>query len=91
MARQVEQHRITITNILTNIFRFPLSLGVATNDVSVLDLKQGDSRPLVVTSRVEVFVPPPVFGPSIEHVSKESLVAEQFKQVFLLFILNDTF
>ena len=92
LARQVEQHRITITNILTTKRRrLPLSLGIATNDISVLDLKQGDGRPLVVTSRVEVFTVPPVFWPSIEHVSNESLVAEQFKQIFLLFILSGTF
>ncbi len=91
LARQVEQHRITITNILTRRRRFPLSLGVATNDISILDLKQGDCRPLLVTSRVEVFTVPPVFWPSIEHVSNEPLVAEQFKQVFLMFILSGTF
>ena len=60
MARQVEQHRITITNILTIRKRFPLSLGIATDDVSVFDLKQGDGRPLVVTSIVKVFILPSV-------------------------------
>ncbi len=91
LARQVEQHRITITNIQRRIRRLPLSLVVATNDISVLDLKQGDGRPLVVTSIVEVFPLPSVFWTSIEHVSNELLVAEQFTQEFLLLILSRAF
>ncbi len=60
LARQVEQHRITITNILTTIIRLPLSCGITANYVAVLDLEQGDSRPLVVASIMEVFELPSV-------------------------------
>ncbi len=84
LARQVEQHRITINNILT--IRWPLSLGVATNGIAILDFKQGDSRPLVITSGMEVFKLPSVIWASIEHVSNEPLVSEEFTQVFLLLV-----
>ncbi len=85
LARQVEQHRITITNKLT-IQRLPLSLIVTANYVAVLDLKQGDCRPLVITSGMEVFLLPSMIWASIEHVSNESLVSEEFTQVFLLLV-----
>ncbi len=48
-ARQVEQHRTTITNILMD--RCPLSVGVATDAFTcVFDFEQGDRGVLAVTS-----------------------------------------
>ena len=59
LARQVEQHRTTITNILTR--RCPLSVGVAADAFPrVFHFEQGDRGVLTVTSRVEVFGLPPI-------------------------------
>jgi hypothetical protein len=93
LAREVEQHRITITNILTRTRgrRWPLSFGVASNAVSVFDLEQGDSWSLFITPSVEVYSVPPVFWPSIQQVCDESLIAEQLLQVFLLLLLCGAF
>jgi hypothetical protein len=87
LARQVEQHRMTITNTLNWVRRWPLSLGVAADAVTVFDLKQGDCRSLVITPTMEVYLHPPMFWSSIEHISNESLVAEKFKQELLLLLL----
>ena len=87
LARQVEQHRMTITNKLRWVRRWPLSLGVAADAVTVFDLKQGDCRSLVITPTVEVYALPPMLWSTIQHISNESLVAEKFKQELLLLLL----
>jgi hypothetical protein len=81
---------MTITNRLSKVRRWPLSLGVAADAVTVFDLKQGDCRSLVITPTVEVYLHPPMFWSSIEHISNESLVAEKFKQELLLLLLCST-
>jgi hypothetical protein len=91
LAREVEQHRITITNILKAIRRWPLSFGVASDAVTAFHLEQGDSWPLIITPRVKVVLPPSVFWASVQHVCDESLIAEQLLQVFLLFLLSGAF
>ena len=90
LARQVEQHRMTITNKLSWVRRWPLSLGVAADAVTVFDLKQGDCRSLVITPTVEVYALPPMLWSTIQHISNESLVAEKFKQELLLLLLCST-
>ena len=64
-ARQVKQHCINIAYIITKRRIGPLSSGVATNAVPIFDLEETDGGPLVITSRVEVFVPPPVIRTSV--------------------------
>jgi hypothetical protein len=89
LAWQVEKHRFAITNNFKT--RGPLNFGVAPNAVTVFYFKQGDSGALVITQRVEVFFRPPMLWPSIQHISNESLIAEQFKQVLLLLLLCRAF
>jgi hypothetical protein len=90
LARQVEQHSITITYMLTCFRRWPLCLGVATDAVPVFNLEQGDGWSLVITPRVKVLWIPAVFWPSVQHVSHESLVTQKLIQVLLLFLLCST-
>ena len=85
LFRQVEQHRMTITNAATR--RWPLSVGIATDDVPIFHLEQGDRGALAVTSWVEVFLHPPMNWPSEEKSSDESLVAQELEQECLLFFL----
>ena len=85
LARQVEQHRITITNIVTE--RRPLSGGIATYAVPFFYFVQGYRGVLAVTSRMEVFPIPPMNRPTVEKRGDQSLVAQKFEQVFFLFFL----
>jgi hypothetical protein len=87
MLRQVEQHCITITNLLTIIIRLPLSYSVAADAVTVFDFKQRDGWAFVIATRVEIFAVPPMNRSTEEKNSDKSLVAKQFMQVFLLLLL----
>jgi hypothetical protein len=70
--------------------RRPLSCCVATNAVTVFDLKQGDCWPLVITSRVEIYGHPPMNRTTIEKSGNKLLVAQYFMQIFFLLLLCGT-
>ena len=61
---EIEQHRIIITWFRG--LRCPLSFCEAADAVPVFDLEQGYSGTLFVTSRVEVYVHPPIFRASVQ-------------------------
>jgi hypothetical protein len=69
--------------------RGPLSVGESAYAVPTFDLKQGDVRTLVITSRVEVIGLPPMNRSTEEKHRYKPLIAEEFMQVFFLLLLSD--
>jgi hypothetical protein len=70
-------------------FRGPLSIAESANAVPIFDLKQGHGRTLFIASRVEVFVHPPMNRSTEEKDRNKPLIAEEFMQVFFLFLFSD--
>jgi hypothetical protein len=84
---EVKKESSIIINLIS--FRGPLSVAESANAVPIFDLKQGDGRTLVIASRVEVFVRPPMNRSTEEKDRNKSLIAEKFMQVFFLFLIRD--
>ncbi len=76
LVGEVEEHGTSITNVFT--FRWPLSVGVASDAVTIFYLEQGDGGAFTVASRVEVYVLPAMLRSSVKQscdsffVTKES-------------------
>ena len=75
--------------IRVTFFRGPLSVAESAYAVSIFDLKQGDSRTLVIASRVEVIGLPPMNRSTEEKDRNKLLIAEDFMQVFFLLPLRN--
>jgi hypothetical protein len=84
---EVKKESSIIINVLS--FRRPLSVGESAYAVPIFDLKQGDGRTLVITSRVKVIGLPPMNRSTEEKDRNKSLIAEEFMQVFFLLLLSD--
>jgi hypothetical protein len=59
-AREVKQHSIAVSSIITMVGGCPLGRGVASYAVTIFDLEQRDGGALVITPRMEVFALPSV-------------------------------
>jgi hypothetical protein len=84
---EVKKESSIILNVI--FFRGPLSVAESAYAVPIFDLKQGYGRTLVIASRVEVIVHPPMNRSTEEKDRNKSLIAEEFMQVFFLLLLSD--
>ena len=74
LASQVKQHGSTIPYKL--IVNLPLGLGIATNAVTIFNLKQGDGWGCIGTSRMEVTMFPTVNLSTEQKVSDNPLITQ---------------
>ena len=93
LDRKIEQHSTNITNKLIGVEprNLPLSIGIATDAVTVFDFEKGDSGELAITSLVEVFACPAMNRTTVEKYRNKKFVGQKFHQVFFFYILRNTF